>query len=95
MYSRCLNEFEKFITDKHDGLDHKFNYDDLWHEAKYIYDMLLNIQKGVDQGKSILDKRNREIARKIWFTQEQRRCNKKSRERISNIQRKSNERISK
>ena len=44
----CINEFEKFVTDKHDGIEHKFNYDDLWQEAKNIYDILLNIQKGVD-----------------------------------------------
>ena len=41
----CISEFERFITDKHDGLEHKFNYDDLWQEAKNIYDILLNIKK--------------------------------------------------
>lgn len=41
----CISEFERFITDKHDGLEHKFNYDDLWQEAKDIYDILLNIKK--------------------------------------------------
>ena len=44
----CINEFETFITDKHDGLIHKFNYDDLWQEAKDVYDILLKIQKGAD-----------------------------------------------
>ena len=44
----CINEFERFITDKHDGLIHKFNYDDLWQEAKDVYDILLKIQKGAD-----------------------------------------------
>ena len=44
----CINEYERFVTDKHDGKEHKFNYDDLWQEAKDIYDILLNIQKGVD-----------------------------------------------
>ena len=41
----CINEFEKFITNKHDGLEHKFNYDDLWQEAKDVYDILLNIKR--------------------------------------------------
>lgn len=41
----CINEFERYIMDKHDGLEHKFNYDDLWQDAKDIYDILLNIQK--------------------------------------------------
>ena len=36
---------ERFITDKHDGLKHEFNYNDLWEEAKDIYNMLLKIQK--------------------------------------------------
>ena len=44
----CINEFERFITDKHDGLIHKFNYDDLWQEAKDVYDILLKIRKGAD-----------------------------------------------
>ena len=44
----CIKEFERFITDKHDGLIHKFNYDDLWQEAKDVYDILLKIQKGAD-----------------------------------------------
>ena len=42
----CINEFERFITDKHDGLEHKFNYENLWQEAKIIYDILLNIKGG-------------------------------------------------
>ncbi len=40
----CLKEFERMITDKHDGKEHKFNYDDLWDEAKIIYDLLLDIK---------------------------------------------------
>jgi hypothetical protein len=44
----CINEFERFVTDKHDGIDHIFHYDDLWPEAKEIYDILLGIQKGID-----------------------------------------------
>ena len=46
----CINEFERFITDKHDGLEHKFSYEDLWQEAKEIYDFLLNIQKENKKG---------------------------------------------
>ena len=44
----CINEFERFITDKHDGVKHEFNYDDLWQEAKDVYDILLEIKKGAD-----------------------------------------------
>ncbi len=44
----CINEFERFVTDKHDDIEHKFNYDDLWTDAKAVYDTLLNIQKEVD-----------------------------------------------
>ncbi len=42
----CIKEFERFITDKHDGKEHKFKYEDLWKEAKDIYDILLNIKGG-------------------------------------------------
>ena len=44
----CINEFERFISDKHDGKEHDFNYDELWQEAKDVYDILLKIQKGAD-----------------------------------------------
>ena len=44
----CISEFERFNTDKHDGLKHDFNYNDLWQEAKDIYNTLLKIQKGAD-----------------------------------------------
>ncbi|MBR3117538.1 MAG: hypothetical protein IKF36_06705 [Bacilli bacterium] len=40
----CINEFERFISDKHDGKEHDFNYDELWPEAKTIYDELKNIK---------------------------------------------------
>ena len=41
----CIKEFERFITDKHDGLEHKFNYENLFEEAKEIYNILLDIKK--------------------------------------------------
>ncbi len=40
----CINEFELMITEKHDGIKHIFNYDELWQDAKDIYDILLNIK---------------------------------------------------
>ena len=40
----CINEFERFVTDKHDGVEHKFSYDDLWEEGKNIYNILLDIK---------------------------------------------------
>ena len=43
----CIKEFERFITNNYDGVEYKFNYEDLWQEAKDIYDILLDI-KGVD-----------------------------------------------
>ena len=39
----CIEEFKRFITDKHDGLEHEFNYEELWPEAKMIYKLLLEI----------------------------------------------------
>ena len=41
----CINEFERMISDKHDGSTPIFKYDDLWQEAKEIYNILLNIKK--------------------------------------------------
>ena len=32
------------ISDKHDGNEPVFNYDDLWKEAKEIYNILLDIR---------------------------------------------------
>lgn len=40
----CISEFERMITDKHDGKEHKFEYDNLWDEAKEIYNLLLSIK---------------------------------------------------
>ena len=40
----CIKEFERMITDKHDGIERTFNYDELWDEAKSIYDILLKIK---------------------------------------------------
>ena len=40
----CINEFELMITEKHDGIKHRFNYDELWQDAKDIYDILLSIK---------------------------------------------------
>lgn len=40
----CIKEFEKMISDKHDGNEPIFNYDDLWKEAKEIYNILLDIR---------------------------------------------------
>lgn len=43
--NNCIKEFERFITDKHDGVEHKFNYDELSDNEKIIYNELLNINK--------------------------------------------------
>ena len=40
----CIKEFEEMISDKHDGNKPIFNYDDLWKEAKEIYNILLDIR---------------------------------------------------
>lgn len=40
----CILEFEKMITNKQSKNNHKFSYDDLWNEAKEIYDILKEIQ---------------------------------------------------
>ena len=40
----CINEFERMISDKHDGSTPIFKYDDLWQEAKEIYNILVNIK---------------------------------------------------
>lgn len=40
----CINEFERMISDKHDGSTPIFKYDDLWREAKEIYNILVNIK---------------------------------------------------
>lgn len=41
----CIKEFERIITDKHDGNIYQFKYDELWEEAKEIYDILQKIKK--------------------------------------------------
>lgn len=40
----CINEFERFITDKHDGKTYEFKYEELWNEAKEIYIILKQIK---------------------------------------------------
>ncbi len=40
----CIKEFERMITDKHDGNVYEFKYDELWEEAKGIYNILLDIK---------------------------------------------------
>ena len=40
----CLKEFERMLTDKHDGNIYEFKYSDLWNETKEIYDILFNIK---------------------------------------------------
>ncbi len=40
----CIEEFERMITDKHDGNVYEFKYEELWDEAKEIYDILKVIQ---------------------------------------------------
>lgn len=35
-----IEEFERMITDKHDGNVYEFKYEELWDEAKEIYDIL-------------------------------------------------------
>lgn len=40
----CIKEFERMITDKHDGNIYEFKYEELWDEAKEIYDILKEIQ---------------------------------------------------
>lgn len=40
----CVEEFEKMISDKRDGSEPVFNYNDLWEEAKEIYNILINIR---------------------------------------------------
>ena len=40
----CINEFERMISDKHDGKKSEFKYDELWDEAKEIYNILLSIK---------------------------------------------------
>lgn len=40
----CISEFEKMISDRHDGQEHKFSYDELWDDAKEVYNILLNIK---------------------------------------------------
>lgn len=40
----CLNEFKRFITDKHDGNTYDFNYDELNEGAKEIFDRLIEIK---------------------------------------------------
>lgn len=41
----CINEFERFVVDKHDGEIHLFNYNELWDSAKEIYDILKDIER--------------------------------------------------
>lgn len=40
----AIKEFENMISNKHDGNNHLFNYDELWDEAKEIYNILLDIK---------------------------------------------------
>jgi hypothetical protein len=40
----CIKGFEQMIADKHDGKEPNFVYDDLWPEAKDVYDKLLKIK---------------------------------------------------
>ena len=40
----CIKEFERMITNKHDGNIYQFKYDELWKEAKEIYDILIKIK---------------------------------------------------
>ena len=40
----CIEEFERMITDKHDRNVYEFKYEELWDEAKEIYDILKVIQ---------------------------------------------------
>lgn len=40
----CIKEFERMVTDKHDGNIYEFKYDELWDEAKEIYNILLEIK---------------------------------------------------
>lgn len=44
----CIEEFERMITDKHDGNVYEFKYDELWDEAKEIYDILLKIKSNLN-----------------------------------------------
>ena len=39
----CIEEFERMISDKHDGTTPVFKYDELWDEAKEIYNILKNM----------------------------------------------------
>lgn len=43
----CIKEFERFISDKHDGNTYDFDYDVLTMEAKDIYDSLMEIKKEI------------------------------------------------
>lgn len=43
--SDCIKEFERMITDKHDGNIYEFKYEELWNEAKEIYDLLIEVLK--------------------------------------------------
>lgn len=43
----CIKEFKKMITNKHDGSVCEFKYEELWDEAKEIYDILLEIKNKV------------------------------------------------
>ncbi len=40
----CINEFERMISDKHDGTEPQFKYNELWDDAKEIYNILLGIK---------------------------------------------------
>ena len=41
----CINEFERMISDRHDGTEPKFDYESLWDDAKKVYNLLLSIKK--------------------------------------------------
>lgn len=40
----CINEFERFVSDKHDEKKYNFCYDELTENAKEIYDILVRIK---------------------------------------------------
>lgn len=45
----CIKEFERMITDKHDGNVYEFKYEELWDEAKEIYDILKEVKGCLEQ----------------------------------------------
>lgn len=41
----CIEEFERYVSDKHDGKEHDFEYKALNDRAKAIYNILLEIKE--------------------------------------------------